>query len=318
MGCTRLILALSVLSFIAHAQQPASAPSPPSISSEADSAPLPNVRQLLLDVERNEKAAEAIRKNYTYHVHFEQQELDGKGRPKKLTAIDSESLTVDTVRVNRTVARDGRPLTPDEQAKESERIDKEVARDKARRDKKEDKGQDTNSRGDDIISAARILELGTFSNPRRITLNGRSTIVLDYAGDPNAKTHNSFEGVVRDLVGTVWIDEKDRVLVQAQGHFLNDFKIGAGLVADVKKDSSFSAHWAHINDEVWLPTVVDGQGKVRILLVTGFTGRIHLVTSDYRKFRTSATIVSGGDQVDADGNPIPNSTKPDSPKPPKP
>jgi hypothetical protein len=316
MGRPRLLLALCLLSFIAHAQQPASAPL--TASSDADAAPLPDTRQLLLDVERNEKAAEAIRKNYTYHVHFEQQELNGKGDPKKLTAIDSESLTIDSVRVNRVVARDGRPLTAEEQAKESERIDKEVAKDKSRRDKKEDRGQETDSRGDDIISAARILELGSFTNPRRIELNGRPTIVLDYAGDPNAKTRSSFEGVIRNLVGTVWIDEKDRVLVQAEGHFLKDFKIGAGLVADVKKDSSFSAHWAHINNEVWLPTLVDGQGKVRILLVTGFTGRIHLVTSDYRKFRTTATIVSGGNQVDADGNPVPTSSKPGDPKPPKP
>ncbi len=319
MGSLRLILALSVLSLIAQAQQPAPVTVPAATASEADTTPLPDTRQLLLDVERNEKAAEAVRKKYTYHVHFEQQELNGKGDAKKLTSIDSESITVDSVRVNRTVARDGRALTADEQAKESERIDKEVAKDKARRDKKEGKGQDTDSRGDDIISAARILELGAFTHPRRIDLNGRATIVLDYAGDPNAKTHNSFEGVVRDLVGTVWIDEKDRVLVQAQGHFLKDFKIGAGLVADVRKDSSFSAHWAHINDEVWLPTVVDGQGKVRILLVTGFTGRIHLVTSDYRKFRTTSTIVAGGYQVDAEGNPISSAAKPDVPKstPPK-
>jgi len=35
-----------------------------------------------------------------------------------------------------------------------------------------------------------------------------------------------------------------------------------------------------------------GDGKIRVLLVTGFTGRVRMVTSDYRKFRTSATIVS--------------------------
>jgi hypothetical protein len=306
MGRTRLILALVALGVGAQAQQPAAMS-----AAETAAAPLPETRQLILDVERNAKAAEAVRKNYTYHVHFEQQELDGKGDLKKTTSIDSESLTIDTVRVNRVTARDGKPLTPDELAKENERIDKEVARDKARRGKKEDKGQDTDSRGDDVISASRILELGTFTNPRRVDLNGRSTIVLDYAGDPNAKTHSAPENAIRDLVGTVWIDESDRVLVQAEGHFLKDFKIGAGLVADIKKDSAFSAHWVHINDEVWLPTVIDGHGKIRVLLVAGFNGRIHLVTSDYRKFRTSSTIVSGGNQVDGDGNPVPDAKTPE-------
>jgi hypothetical protein len=280
-----------------------------------EARPLPPIANLLHDVERNEKIAEAQRKDYTYHVHLEEQEFDGKGNLKKTILTDSESLNLRGVRINRVVARDGKPLTPEQAAKENERIDKEIARDTERREKNQSKGESTDSRGDVLITASRILELGTFSNPRRVMLNGRPTIVADYAGDPNAKTRNSAEGVIRDLVGTVWIDEQDRTLVHAQGHFLNDFKIGGGLVADVKKGSSFDAQFIRINDEVWLPGVIDGQGKVRILLVSGFTGRIHLVTSDYRKFRTSATIVSGDAIVRPDGTPLPAAGTPAPPPP---
>ena len=271
----------------------------------ADAKPLPPIADLLHDVERNQKAAEAQRKDYTYHVHLDEQEFDGKGQVKKTVRTDSESMNLRGVRINRVVARDGKPLTPEQAAKENERIDKEIARDTERREKNQSKGESTDSRGDVLISASRILELGTFSNPRRVVLNGRPTIVADYAGDPNAKTRNSAEGVIRDLVGTVWIDEQDRTLARAQGHFLNDFKIGGGLVADVKKGSSFEAQFIRVNNEVWLPGTVDGQGKVRILLVSGFSGHVHLVASDYRKFRTSATIVSGDAIVAPDGTPLP-------------
>jgi hypothetical protein len=293
-----LIPIVCVAGLIAHSQQPSPA------ERQDDLQPLPPIPQLLQDVERNQKVAEAVRKDYTYHVHQEEQQLDGKGQLKKSTTTDSESLNLRGVRINRVVARNGKLLTPDEAAKENERVDDEIAKDTERREKEQRKGEQTDSRGDVLISASRILELGVFSNARRVMLNGRPTIVLDYAGDPKAKTHNSAESVIRDLVGTAWIDEQDRILARAQGHFLDDFKIGGGLIADIRKGSSFEAQFSRINNEVWLPGKIEGQGRIRILLVSGFNGRFSLVTSDYRKFRTSSTIEAGGTMVQPDGTPL--------------
>jgi hypothetical protein len=272
------------------------------------------MRDLLLDVERNQRTAENLRKEYTYHVHLEQQELDSNGNPKKTTITDSESVTVEGVRIDRVVAKDGKPLTPDEVRKESERVDKEVAKAKERKQKAEDKGNETTSRGDPIITVSRLLELGSFTNPRRVDLNGRPTIVADYAGDPNAKTHGPAEGIIRDLVGQVWIDEQEHVLVRGEGHFLNDFKIGGGLVLNIHKGFNFTFSATRINDEVWLPATVDAQGSARILLVDGVHGRVHLVASDYRKFHTSSTIVSTNGVIGPDGQPVPEPAPPANPQ----
>ena len=311
----RIVLALAmVVGGCVRAQTPQAAPT----AVEADK-PLPPIDSLLLDVEKNQDTAEKIQRDYTYHVHVEQQELDGKGSVKKTTVTDSESVTIEGVRVDRVVARDGKPLTPEEAKKESDKIDKDVAKEKERRAKALASGKSTDAEGHEELTVSRILQLGTFSNPRRVMLHERPTIVADYAGDPNAKTKNRFETMFRDLVGTVWIDEQDRALVQVQGHFLNDFKIGGGLVADVKKGSSFSAEMTKVNGEVWLPAEVSGDGKVRVLLFLGFSGRLKLVTSDYRKFRASATIVGGGQVVGDDGKPLPEqppaAAEPDKQKP---
>jgi hypothetical protein len=270
---------------------------------EMTNAPLPPVAELLQDVERNEQAAEIARRDYTYHLHKETQDLDRNGAVKKTETEDAESLRIDGVLVNRVTARNGKPLTPEEAQKESDRIDKDVAKDKDKRAKLASEGKQTDADGHQELSVARILQLGTFSNERRVMRNGRPTIVVDYAGDPAAKTRDRFETIVRDLVGVVWIDEADRTIAQLQGHFLNDFKIGGGLIADVKKDSSFSASFARINGEVWLPAEYAGQGKVRILLFTGFDGRMKTVASDYRKFRATATILPTNHEVGASDPP---------------
>lgn len=302
-------LCLTLLCLASHGicQQPASSPVP-----SAD-RPLPPTRELLLDVERNEKLAEAARKDYTYHVHIQLEELDDNGKVKKTTITDAEELTIDGIPVHRIVARNGKPLTGEEARKESDRIDKEVATAKERRAKRQEKGQDTDARGDVILSASRILELGSFTDPRRTEVDGRSTIVLDYAGDPNAKTRNEFEGVVRDLVGTVWIDEQDRVLIRGEGHFLKDFRIGGGLVLNIHKGFSFDFRTTRINGEAWLPAKVEGQGSARILLLEKVDGRFSLTTSDYRKFRSSSRIIDSNRIVGPDGKPEPNHTAPIEP-----
>jgi hypothetical protein len=303
----RIALALMLLVGSVAAQTTGTSPAVAAVDADK---PLPAIDALLLDVEKNEDAAQKMQRDYTYHVHAEQEELDGKSAVKKTTITDSESLTIDGVRVDRVVARDGKPLTSEEAKKESDKIDKEVAKQKERRAKALSNGKATDANGDEELTVSRILQLGTFSNPRRVMLNDRSTIVADYTGDPHAKTKNRIETVFRDLVGTVWIDEQDRALMQLQGHFLNDFKIGGGLIADVKKDSSFHAKMTKVNSEVWLPEELGGEGKVRVLLFEGFNGRVKVVMSDYKKFRASATIVGGGQVVGDDGKPVPEEQKP--------
>jgi hypothetical protein len=313
MGRRCLTLLLLLASAAAFAQEPtSSAPDKPSPSAQD----LPPTTQLLLDAERNQKASEAANKDYTYHVHLEQQELDHSGNLKKTITTDSESLTIDGIRIDRTVARDGKPLTPKEAQKESDRIDKEVAKAKQHREKLAAEGKPTDARGDDILTVSRILELGTFSNPRRIDLNGRPTIVLDYTGDPNAKTHNESEKVFHDLVGTAWIDEQDRILVRGQGHFLHDFKVGAGLFLNIHQGLSFDFTATHITANIWLPATINAQGSARLLLFEGINGRVHLVTSDYRKFHSTSTIIDSDRLIGPDGQPISNPPPPTTPQQP--
>lgn len=314
-----LALILFLSSAAAPAQQPATPatdkPSPSAQDPSAQNASAQNIPQLLHDVEQHEKDAEAARRNYTYHVHLELQQLNRNGSLKKDTTTDSESITIDGIRIDRIVARNSKPLTADEAQKESDRIDKEVAKAKARRAHLEDKGQPSDSRGDPIIPVSRILELGAFTNPHRVLLDNRPTIVLDYAGDPNAKTRNESEGIIRDLVGTVWIDEQDRVLVRGQGHFVHDFKIGGGLILNIHQGLTFDFRTTHITGDVWLPSTIEGQGSARILLFDSVNGHFHLATSDYRKFHTNSTIIESGSLIGPDGQPIPATPPQKQPQP---
>jgi len=264
---------------------------------------------MMHDVEINQHKAETIEKDYIFHSVETQQEVDGHGQIKKTTVTESDHFWVNGVPVRRVVKRDAKPLSPEEMGKEDARIDKVAAKARDRREKEDAQGKETDPRGDEEVTVSRLLELGAFTNPRRVQLNRRDTIAVDFAGDPKAKTRNRTEDIIRDLVGTAWVDERDHRLVRVEGHFVNAFKVGGGLVVNIQKDTRFVMEQTKVNDEVWLPATIEAHGSGRFLLFFNFSGNIHAVQSDYRKFRATSTILPGVTRVDTTQAPA-GSTEP--------
>ena len=248
---------------------------------------MPDIVALMRQVEAHQKASEALVQNYLYHSHAIEQTLNGHGDLKKTQTEDSEIFWVAGTRIRRLLATDGKDLTPAEQDKENRRIDKAISKAKSKQQESASPADDQR----DVVTVSRFLELGSFSNARRLTLQGRDTIAVDFTGNPKAKTHSSFEGALRAMEGTVWVDEQDQSLRKLEGRFVNDFKVGGGLLADVRKGSSFQAEWTKVNDEVWLPSSAGGRGDVRVLLLVNIHGSLEVTNSAYRKFKATSTIL---------------------------
>jgi hypothetical protein len=273
-------------------------PSAPQSEQSATSVaqPLPDIVALMHDVETNQRRAESFEKNYIYRSVETEEQQDSGGRIKKTKVTEYDNFWVSGVPVRRLVKKDGRPLSAEEIAKENERIDKIAAKAAEKRNKADGEGKQTDARGNEEITVSRLLELGAFTHARRMQLNGRNTIAVDFSGDPKATTRNRAEEVIRDLAGTAWIDEQDHILSRVEGHFVNSFKIAGGLVASVQKDTHFSMEQIKVNDEVWLPARFEGQGSFHALLFFGFNGGAQIVNSDFRKFRATTKILPGAAQ----------------------
>ena len=290
-----IVLGWCVAGGFALAQDGTPARVQPGVETKADvgERPLPDIAALLRAVQANQKASEAVRKDYLYRSVVTAEELDGHGRVKKTESSEYDDFWTEGVEVSRMVKKDGRLLSAEDQKKENERIDKHVAKAKERRAKAAESGKETGPRGEELVTVSRLMELGSFTNARREQWNGRDVIAVDFAGDPNARTKTRFEDVIRDMAGTAWMDEEDKVLVKAEGRFLNNFKVGGGLVVNIQKGTSFSMEQRKVNDEVWLPAKMEGQGSFRFLLFAGFHGSLKIVDSDYRKFKATSTILPG-------------------------
>ncbi|MHB1021586.1 MAG: hypothetical protein ACYC46_02350 [Acidobacteriaceae bacterium] len=253
---------------------------------QAADAPIPDISTLMREVEANQKQLEALRKDYTYHAHIVTDDLDKHGRITKTTTRDLNIFYIHAQEIDQILEQNGRPLSPGDEKKEQKRVDKEIAKAQAHKD-----GDDPNRQF--ILRISRMLELGTVSHPRREQINGRSTIAFDYTGNTKAKTSNLSDAIMKDLVGTVWIDETARHVVRLDAHFEKNFHLGGGLLVNVEKDTSFHFEQGLINNEVWLPIRANIHGGVRLFLVKGVNQDVHVTFSDYRKFRSDITILPG-------------------------
>ncbi len=277
----------------APASQPLPVPRPKPGPGSASERPLPDINALFKQVDAQQKAARKAIREYIYRSVYSEQDLDSHGAVKKTTSEEREFFWVKGVFISRLLARDGKPISGDELKKQNERIDQRIAEAK-QRDAEKAAGQQPKKKGNTYSLTYDLLQrLGTFSNPRRVQLHGRDTIAIDYAGNPQAKTHNILEEIVRDVDGTLWFDEQDHALARAEGHFVNDFKIAGGLLADVHKGATFYQEWTKVNGEVWLPASAGGRGSARVALFFNHYGVVEEHVSDYRKYRASSTILPG-------------------------
>jgi hypothetical protein len=246
---------------------------------------LPPIPALMKAVEIHQQHNEAVAQDYIYNSTVTMRDYNGHTKVE-----EAEFFYIGGVPIRRVLARNGKPLPPDDAQKEKEHIDKAVAKAKERKEKAN--GAETDPSGYKQVTAARLLELSTVSNERREMLHGRSAIAFDFAGKRDVKTHSIAESLLKSINGTAWIDEKDQQLAKITATLPEAFHVGWwGMVANISKGSTATAEFTHVRDEVWLPGDVQGQGHVRIFLVDSLIdGTLSVTHSNYRKFGANISI----------------------------
>lgn len=265
--------------------------------------PLPGIETLLARVRARYDALESLRKTYVCTMTQVADEFSSSGSKKSHTDV-YQAFYVANTEVLQHISRDGKPLSPDEAQKEQERVDKRVAKLKSQQNKP--------AKDQVHLSASRLLKLATFSNPRREVLNNRPTLVFDYTGDPHAPTKDLSDQIMRELAGTIWVDERDSAIVHLTGHLEDNFHVAGGLLVNIKKGSWFDFTQAPVNGEIWFPAQFTAHVDGRFLLFKGFNGDARDTFSDYRKLKTSMTILPGTKVV---ADPINPNAAPHSPQP---
>ncbi|HEV7700730.1 MAG TPA: hypothetical protein VGO43_10920 [Pyrinomonadaceae bacterium] len=256
-------------------------------------APLPDIQSLFKDLQANEDRLDSILDTYSYTQKTSTREL---GKDGQLRETESETVQLSFYkgfRITRVIEKDGKPLTADEQAKEDkdaakqvEEIEKRIAKNESRLGKQESSGAP--SQDSRRISIAEMLRASKLLNPRRERFRGRDCVVFDFEPNPDfdLSSARSQLKLFGKTAGVMWIDEKDKQVARLQAVLYDSYKVGGGVLAKISKGAAFTLEKERVNDEIWLPSQMDINFAVRVLLFKGLNINQLITSYDYHKFET--------------------------------
>jgi hypothetical protein len=245
-------------------------------------APMPEPATLVKEIEAHQRRMDELRENYTFHEITLTDDLDPNGAVKGMNSEERDVFFVNGFRIAQLTKKNGKELGEADRKNEQDRINKLIEK-----DVKAPAAHSYNRRGENA-GLSQILPLMKISNPRRITLNNRSTLAFDFVGDPHAKAHGLAENAARKITGTVWIDESDHEVARLEARFDDNFNIGGGFLASIRKGTSLIFEQSRLDRELWMPAISEIHLSARELLVKGVRQNIHIKDSDFRRFETGA------------------------------
>ncbi len=255
-------------------------------------AALPDAASLFREVQRNQKNIEELVKTYTYKETDEEEENEPEkgGGTKPKSVEEYEVFYLSGKRIQRLIAKDGKPLRAEASRKEDARVDKEVASYKKEQAKETDASRKKQA-DEDEAQISKFLKVEKFFNPRRELFRGEEVIVYDFEGDPGYKPKGPVENLIHSLAGTVWIDPQAKDVVRLEARLNTAVKFGGGVFASLQKDSGFVFEQQRVNNEVWLPSMSEAHFSGRVLLFKGFKANEVDRFSDYKKFTVDVKIL---------------------------
>lgn len=164
--------------------------------------PIPDARQLLQEVEAHRNAVKEALVRYTYKEQDAMRQFDKRGRLLKATSSTAEYFWVNGHEISSAIDLNGKPLTAKEQKKEQASLAKEISL-----AERTPSNKLLESHGAKLFT---LLETMSLSQPKRVLVNGRPTLLIEFVGKQHAHLHGRVKRFFEKVSGAIWIDEQDR------------------------------------------------------------------------------------------------------------
>lgn len=193
--------------------------------------------------------------------YFERRRDGEKTKTYDITMVDGS-------RYARLVAIDDSPLSPQDEAKEKQRFEAEVARrnQENAKERSDRIGQYQKERDQDRVMMRELTNAFDFSFSGERKLGHRAVYVLQ--GTPRADYHPSSKPAkaLTGMQGTLWIDKVNFHWVKAEAVVVRPVWIG-GFVARVEPGTRFELEQAPTAEGFWMPIHFSMEAKAKVLFL---------------------------------------------------
>ena len=250
------------------------------------------IQPLIRAVAENDIANDLKQRDYAYLQREEEHKLDGQGNEKSRETRDYEIMMLYGQGVRRLIARNDKPLSAGEAAKEEKKIQEVMRKREQETPEQREKRlqKEVREREEERAWVREIADAYTFRLVGTETRDGRETYIID--ADPRPDFHPRLKDAkyLPKFRGRIWIDRAETQWVKLDCEAIDTVSWGLFL-ARLHKGSRISIELARVNDEVWLPKSVSLKISARVALLKNFNVVEDVSYRDYKKFRSDTKIV---------------------------
>jgi hypothetical protein len=232
-------------------------------------------------------------KDYTWVARETERLLDSKGKTKSVETRAWETLILYGEPHRRIIERDGKPLSPDEQRKQQEKLDKAVA--KLEREtpgqRQHRLAESEKERQKEREFLREIPELYDFRLEGDAKVDGCDAWVIAAMPKANYRPKLRNSKPLLKIKGKLWIDKAEYQWVRLEAETTDTISFGLFL-ARLSPGAKLVFEQTRVNDEVWLPKRESTSGSGRLGLVKKIVMEQELTWSNYRKFQVESRVVS--------------------------
>jgi hypothetical protein len=258
----------------------------------AQNRPLPNQESFLIETRKHLQTDSTLQSSYVYVETRREFKLDKSGRTREesVKVVESYPGLPGEERWERLISEDGRPVPPEELAKQDrerlqkanemvERLTRNSSKELARQEREIQKAR--RERDEALSDIDNVFDIRMIGR-ERIEEHDTIAFVLTPRRDAKPKTHAGDQ--IRHFNVRAWVSESDHELVKLEAEAIDDLKSGLGVLVRLHKGARLSFLRRKVNGEVWLPGVVTYHGSARVGLVRTLRRSGTSEFSGYRKF----------------------------------
>jgi hypothetical protein len=243
----------------------------------AQDRPLPDREAFLAETRKHLQTDSALQNSYVYVETRRELKLDkgGRTRGESVKVVESYPGLPGEARWERVIAEDGRPVPPEDLARQDrdrqqkahemvERLARDESKELARQERELRKSR--RERDEALSDIDNVFEIRMIGRER---VEQHDTIAFLLTPRRGAKARTRAGEQMRHFSVRAWVSENDHELVKLEAEAVDDLKSGLGVLARLHKGARLSFLRRKVNGEVWLPAVVSYHGSARVgLLVT--------------------------------------------------
>jgi hypothetical protein len=248
---------------------------------------------LLQKVIEGQERQQALTRQYAFRETMVTRDVDETGRVKKVKSEAALVTPGPDGEYRRLVAKDGEPLTAEENAREErkfqEYLKEQLDRSPEERERRtKEKLERRVKRFQERLREA--IEVFDFEPLDDEVIQDVPLRVFRFSPKPGYEGHSRATKVLARMEGKVWIDPYRNQLAKLEIRFVKSLKFLGGIFGRVSEGSEAAAEGWFDGEGVWLLDEVDVSLNARLYFLKSYRQQIAIDYHDYQRYRVSTEV----------------------------